>query len=211
MTSDLQRRRDRRPTRQRLRSTALAGTALVAAATLVPAAPALAASPGDAGTGVAAVAAPTTLQPGLLSSVLGTLWGDRKTDDLARNPLTGKYDARRDPGSLYSITTAIGARDVWQQTDARGAALTGKGVTVAVVDSGVAPVQGLAGSSCRDRTCRSRPTAPHRCHRTPTATARTWPASSGRPTPRRGPAPARRPSWTAPPSWAWRPTPACWP
>lgn len=145
MTSDLQRRRDRRPTRQRLRSTALAGTALVAAATLVPAAPALAASPGDAGTGVAAVAAPTTLQPGLLSSVLGTLWGDRKTDDLARNPLTGKYDARRDPGSLYSITTAIGARDVWQQTDARGAALTGKGVTVAVVDSGVAPVQGLAG------------------------------------------------------------------
>jgi serine protease AprX len=150
VTTDHQPRRGTRSApRHRLRGAALATTALATAVALVPAAPALAAAPSADGPATAPTAAATaqatTLQPGLLSAVLGTVWGDRRTDDLSRNPLTGQYDARRDPGSLYSITTAIGARSVWQQTDARGAALTGKGVTVAVVDSGVSPVRGLDG------------------------------------------------------------------
>lgn len=76
---------------------------------------------------------------------IGTLWGDSQLDLLSLDPGGRGYDPRRDPSSLYSITTAIGARGVWSQRDARGAAITGKGVTVAVLDSGVAPVAGLSG------------------------------------------------------------------
>lgn len=146
MTTSSSPRRGTRRAARRLRGAALAGTALATAVALVPAAPALAAAPEATGGGSPTTAAVSAgpLGSGILTSVLGTLWGDRRADDLSRNPLTGQYDARRDPGSLYSITTAIGARSAWQQTDARGAAITGKGVTVAVVDSGVAPVRGLS-------------------------------------------------------------------
>ena len=54
-----------------------------------------------------------------------------------------KNDAKQDPGSLFTITDAIGAREVWRSKDARGRAVTGQGVTVAVLDSGVAAVPGL--------------------------------------------------------------------
>src|SRR3954447_17048120 len=48
------------------------------------------------------------------------------------------YDAARDFGSLYDITKVIGAQDSWL------AGYTGKGVDVALLDTGVAPVPGLA-------------------------------------------------------------------
>jgi serine protease AprX len=47
------------------------------------------------------------------------------------------YDARADPGSLARNEAAIGARSVWAQGG------TGAGVDVALIDSGVAPVEGL--------------------------------------------------------------------
>ena len=103
---------------------------------------------------VVALAGPAAAAPldGLLSGSgsrqalgTGTLWGDRDLDQISLDPTSREYDPRRDPSSLYSITTAIGARRVWEQRDARGAAITGKGVTVAVLDSGVAPVAGLSG------------------------------------------------------------------
>jgi len=75
----------------------------------------------------------------------GTLWGDTELDRISLDPSRGQYDPRRDPSSLYSVTTAVGARSAWEQRDARGAAITGRGVTVAVLDSGVAPVAGLSG------------------------------------------------------------------
>jgi serine protease AprX len=78
--------------------------------------------------------------------VVGTEWGDKTADKLAVDPTVGKYDPKRDTGSLFTVTSAIGARDAWKQKDASGRAVTGQGVTVAVVDSGVAPVPGLAGA-----------------------------------------------------------------
>jgi serine protease AprX len=75
-------------------------------------------------------------------SVVGTLWGDKGADKKAMD-VSGKYDAKVDPGSLYSITGAIGARALWATKDATGRPVTGRGVTVAVVDSGVSAVPGL--------------------------------------------------------------------
>ena len=42
-----------------------------------------------------------------------------------------------EPGSLYHLVDQVGARDLWAQ------GVTGSGVTVAVIDTGVAPVAGL--------------------------------------------------------------------
>jgi serine protease AprX len=46
------------------------------------------------------------------------------------------YDVTKDEGSLYDIAQITHADDAWSQT-------TGKGVDVALIDSGVAPVKGL--------------------------------------------------------------------
>ena len=48
-----------------------------------------------------------------------------------------RYDANTDAGSMYNVAQVTGAKRVW------GAGLTGKGVDVALIDSGVAPVPGL--------------------------------------------------------------------
>ena len=47
------------------------------------------------------------------------------------------YDAGADEGSLYDVAQITHARDAWTK------GWTGKGVDVALIDSGVAPVQGL--------------------------------------------------------------------
>jgi serine protease AprX len=78
------------------------------------------------------------------TAVVGTIWGDHRADEVALD-LYDKNDARADPGSLFTITNAIGAREVWHDKDTRGRAVTGQGVTVAVLDSGVAAVPGLDG------------------------------------------------------------------
>ena len=71
-----------------------------------------------------------------------TLWGDL-TADLSALDLLGHNNAAADPGSLYTIENAIGARSVWRQQDASGRQITGQGVTVALLDSGTAAVPGL--------------------------------------------------------------------
>jgi serine protease AprX len=71
-------------------------------------------------------------------------WGDPVTDAKAKDK-DGKNTPSRDAGAMASVTTAIGARDVWKKKDGAGRAITGSGVTVAVLDSGVdASVQGLS-------------------------------------------------------------------
>jgi serine protease AprX len=57
----------------------------------------------------------------------------------------GRHQAAKDPGSLYTVENAIGARDLWAQQDDSGRELTGQGVSVAVLDSGVNAVPGLNG------------------------------------------------------------------
>jgi serine protease AprX len=96
--------------------------------------------------GAETVPSAASARPGTTTSPwAGSTWGDNKADKAAKDP-TGKNDPAKDPGSLFSVTTAIGARNVWSHTDAGGRALTGQGVTVAILDSGVSPVPGLNGA-----------------------------------------------------------------
>ena len=83
------------------------------------------------------------------------------------------YDPSTDPNSISSTAAYTGAKQWWS------AGYTGKGIDVAVIDSGVAPVQGLgAPDKVRQRprplarVAGSEPAATS----TPTATARSWPA-----------------------------------
>ncbi|RZS91054.1 serine protease AprX [Motilibacter rhizosphaerae] len=55
---------------------------------------------------------------------------------MAVDPTLG-YDVQKDPGSLFLAAQVVHANTVW------GKGVTGKGVDVALIDSGVAPVQGL--------------------------------------------------------------------
>ena len=71
-------------------------------------------------------------------------WGDPKADKAAQDG-KGKNAPALDPGSLYTIETAIGARKVWTQLDSAKRQVTGQGVTVALLDSGTAAVAGLNG------------------------------------------------------------------
>jgi len=72
-------------------------------------------------------------------------WGDLAADLLSLDPTGANYPVL-DPGSLWTVTSAVGARSVWRQQDATGRAVTGQGVTVALLDSGVAAVPGLDGA-----------------------------------------------------------------
>src|SRR5690242_1597550 len=79
-------------------------------------------------------------QAGLLSGLLGVLtnvtglaqnilhpdglWGDPAADATATTA-SGAYSAAADPGSLYTIEKAIGARTVWAEQDASHRQITG--------------------------------------------------------------------------------------
>ena len=75
----------------------------------------------------------------------GGNWGDRTADRVSKDA-HGTYEAEKDPGSLYVVDKAIGARSLWAKKDGSGRALTGQGVSVAVLDSGVNEVAGLDGA-----------------------------------------------------------------
>jgi serine protease AprX len=55
----------------------------------------------------------------------------------AASSSAGTYDPSADPNSMASTTAYMGAQSWW------GAGYTGKGIDVAVIDTGVTPVQGL--------------------------------------------------------------------
>jgi serine protease AprX len=96
---------------------------------------------------VAAVPVPPsavlTLHSGFSSC--GDNWGDREEDAMSEDA-NGEYSAVQDPGSLYTVGKAIGARGLWSKEDKNERNLTGQGIGVAVLDSGVSPVAGLDGS-----------------------------------------------------------------
>ncbi|MEO6501547.1 MAG: S8 family serine peptidase [Jatrophihabitantaceae bacterium] len=72
-------------------------------------------------------------------------WGSGAAD-LAALDRHGRNKADADPGSLYTVGNAVGARAVWKQRDSANRQITGQGVTVALLDSGVAGVSGLDGA-----------------------------------------------------------------
>jgi subtilisin family serine protease len=77
--------------------------------------------------------------PATRAGSLRTVPGIRSaTPDAAVRLLGARFDPATDPGSMYSVThQVIGAAEFW----ARG--YTGQGVDVAMIDSGVVPVNGL--------------------------------------------------------------------
>jgi serine protease AprX len=56
------------------------------------------------------------------------------------------WKADKDTNSLFSLEKAAGVHDVWAKIDPTGRKVTGEGIGVALIDSGVAPVKGLAGT-----------------------------------------------------------------
>ena len=110
------------------------------------------------------------------------------------------YDTVADVNSLYNNENATKVRQMWSK------GYTGEGVDVALIDSGV--VAGRPGCrrrarSSTARTCRSSRRTPHPATWTPSATARTWPASSPAATAASSPASRRaRPQRSS----AWRRT-----
>jgi len=78
------------------------------------------------------------------STLLEGEWGDDDTlEDEQASAATGSWRADQDQGSLYWVSKHYGAHQAWSQDDPQGRKVTGKGVTVAVIDTGVAPVAGL--------------------------------------------------------------------
>ncbi len=74
----------------------------------------------------------------VVGGVVDSNWGDDTTKE-GKQASRGKssWDATQDLGSMYSVTKSIGAQSAW----ARG--VTGKDVTVALIDTGVVGVPGL--------------------------------------------------------------------
>ena len=70
-------------------------------------------------------------------AVVSTDWGDITDAQEQRTLDSGVWDPTQDAGSLFSLTRAYGIQRAWAN-DA-----TGHDVTVAVIDTGVAPVPGL--------------------------------------------------------------------
>jgi serine protease AprX len=65
-------------------------------------------------------------------------WGDvSRADAASALDASGAWAADQDRGSLFSLTAGYGIQAAWSK------GITGKGVTVAVIDTGIAPVDGL--------------------------------------------------------------------
>jgi serine protease AprX len=125
-----------------LRSTRWGVAAVVAAAAAAMSVP--------AGSAQVVVGAGVLARPGAVvvdptSGFDGGKWGDPTADAVSKDSY-GKNQAAKDPGSLYTVERAIGARGLWGKKDKSGRNVTGQGVGVAVLDSGVAAVAGLGGA-----------------------------------------------------------------
>ncbi len=79
------------------------------------------------------------------SAFLGKKWGDDTTKEAEKaSKATGVWEAKDDFGSLYNAEKWYGAQKVWDSSDSTKTKVTGRGVDVALIDTGVAPVDGLA-------------------------------------------------------------------
>src|SRR3954468_242553 len=84
----------------------------------------------------------TTHDRSVLSGFEGGKWGDPTADAVSKDAY-GKNQAQQDSGSLYTVEKAVGARNLWSKKDSAQQQVTGQGVGVAVLDSGVNKVPGL--------------------------------------------------------------------
>lgn len=89
----------------------------------------------------ASAAEPKPPRPGAHEA---TTWGDDSTKEGAKASAgTGSWLPLLDNGSLTSTVLRTGAYATWLRRDAAGAPVTGTGITVALIDTGVARVPGL--------------------------------------------------------------------
>jgi serine protease AprX len=80
-------------------------------------------------------------------NALATAPGVRSVTPDGKVTMSGKsWLADATNTTISSVTKMTGAQDVWKNNDAKGQKITGKGVGVAVIDSGIAPAKGLAGT-----------------------------------------------------------------
>jgi serine protease AprX len=89
---------------------------------------------------VVAVTPDVALQP------MDSAWGDDTTNEGKTSTLlAGSWVPQHDDGSMYSVAKSTGAHDVWGKSDPNNGKrkLTGAGVGIAVVDTGVVAVEGL--------------------------------------------------------------------
>jgi serine protease AprX len=119
--------------------------AAMACATVLAADPGLSATPDNAGRSAAGQSPSAQGNSVLTSGFSGGQWGDPSADKLSKDG-SGNYAAQQDPGSLFTIENAIGVRAIWKLHDGAGRPVTGQGVGVALLDSGVTQVPGLGGA-----------------------------------------------------------------
>jgi serine protease AprX len=94
-------------------------------------------------TPIASGAAPATARPSHAAlDFSGGKWGDATADSVSKDSY-GKNAAEKDPGSLFTVTKVTQARVLWGKKDKLGRSVTGQGVGVAVIDSGISQVAGL--------------------------------------------------------------------
>ena len=75
---------------------------------------------------------------------LDKAWGDDDThEDEKASEDTGEWRADKDLGSMFNAAKWYGAHNAWTQSDSQNRKITGRGVDVAVIDTGIAPVAGL--------------------------------------------------------------------
>ena len=73
-------------------------------------------------------------------------WGDDTTKEAQKAAaLTGDWQAEKDLGSLYSLERRTGAQQAWKTDDkkVRDGKVTGAGIGIALLDTGISPVLGL--------------------------------------------------------------------
>ena len=78
------------------------------------------------------------------SSFQDRSWGDDTTRESEKAmDKEGVWRAQQDLGSLYTSEKRYGIHKAWKKKDAEKDRITGRGVDVALIDTGVAPVEGL--------------------------------------------------------------------
>ncbi|MCW2502067.1 MAG: alkaline serine protease, partial [Actinomycetia bacterium] len=99
---------------------------------------------GKPGTGLHLIGGLTAAVPATaLAALRGTPGISSVTAD-GKVSLAGKvWRADADQNSMFNITTSTGAKGIWQRKDAAGNYIDGKGIGIALIDSGIAPVKGL--------------------------------------------------------------------
>lgn len=93
---------------------------------------------------VAPHSGPVSAAPASSAPMLDKSWGDDSTLESSKASIeSGFWQAKNDLGSLYTSEKRYGFHQAWKSTDAQKLSITGRGVDIALIDTGVAPVAGL--------------------------------------------------------------------